>query len=64
MGLGFRNGEPCFVIVVGIAEAMVPVLLQLCHANDVGYGETIPFGSVKCRQFRCGVLIAHFGRRY
>ena len=64
MSLGFGNGESCFVVVVGIAEAMVPVLLQLCHMNDVGSGETIPFGSVERRQFGRCALIAHFGRRY
>ena len=29
MSLRFGNGESCFVIVVGIAEAVVPVVLQL-----------------------------------
>lgn len=64
MGLGFGNGKSCFVIVVGIAEAVVPVLLQLCHAYDVGSSETVPFGGVECRQFRCCALIAHFRRGY
>ena len=64
MRLGFGNNESCFVIVVGIAEAVVPVLLQLCHTDDVGSGETISFGGVECRQFGCCALIAHFGRGY
>lgn len=64
MSLGFGNGESCFVIVVGIAEAVVPVLLQLCHTNDVRSGETVPFGGVERRQFRRCALIAHFGRGY
>jgi hypothetical protein len=64
MSLGFGNGESCFVIVIGIAEAMVPVLLQLCHANNVGSSETISFGCFERRQFGCRALIAHFGRAY
>lgn len=64
MSLGFGNGESGFVIVVGIAEAMVPVLLQLCHTNDTWSCETVPFGSAECRQFGCHALIAHFRRGY
>ena len=64
MSLRFGNGESCFVIVVGIAEAVVPVLLQLHHMDDVGSSEIIPFGSVVCRQFGCCALITHFRRRY
>jgi hypothetical protein len=64
VSLGFRNGESGFVIVVGIAEAVVPVLLQLCHTNDIGSGETVPFGGAERRQFGRCALITHFGRRY
>ena len=47
MRLGFRNGESCFVSVVGITEAMVPELLQLCHLNDVGSTKPISFCSAE-----------------
>jgi hypothetical protein len=47
--LRFGNCESCFVIVIRIAEAVVPVLLQLRHANDVGSSETVTFRSVESR---------------
>jgi outer membrane lipoprotein SlyB len=49
--------------VVGVVEAVCPVLLQLCHANNVGASEAVTFGGTKGRHLGRGAFIANLGRR-
>ena len=43
--------------VVGVIETIGPVLLQLCHVNNVGASEAIIFGSTDILDAVCSLQI-------